>query len=113
MNAKNIILFLLFLFLGTTINAQNEKLVKGQILDEKGEPLIGATVQETSNHKNGSIADLDGNFQLKVSNINGQLTFSYVGYRTQIIDLKGRSVIKVTLEPDSKGLDICLTSFPK
>ena len=51
MNAKNIILFLLFLFVGTTIYAQNEKVIKGQILDEKGEPLIGATVQEAGNQK--------------------------------------------------------------
>lgn len=46
MKVKNIILFLLFLFLGATIYAQNT-VVRGKVLDENGEPLVGATVQET------------------------------------------------------------------
>ena len=105
MNAKNIILFLLFLFVGTTIYAQNEKVIKGQILDEKGEPLIGATVQEAGNQKNGSIADLDGNYQLKVKDLNGQLIISYVGYQTLTVNVNGRPIVNINLLPDAKGLD--------
>ena len=58
MKVKNIILFLLFLFMGTTIYAQNT-VVRGKVLDVSGEPLIGATVQEIGNRTNGAIADND------------------------------------------------------
>lgn len=105
MNAKNIILFLLFLFVGTTIHAQNEILINGKVLDEKGEPLIGATIHQKDNQKNGAIADLDGNFQLKVKSPNAQLSVSYIGFQTQTVDLKGQRMIVVQLVPDAKGLD--------
>lgn len=104
MKVKNIILFLLFLLIETTILAQNT-VVKGKVLDENGEPLIGATVQETDNKANGTIVDLEGNFSLKVKKMSGKLTISYVGYRTLEEPINGRSNIRVTLKPDSKGLD--------
>lgn len=78
MKVKNIILFLLFLFLGATIYAQNT-VVRGKVLDENGEPLVGATVQETENKANGTIVDVNGDFVLKVKSLNGKLTVSYVG----------------------------------
>lgn len=104
MKVKNIILFLLFLFLGATIYAQNT-VVRGKVLDENGEPLVGATVQETGNKANGTIVDVNGDFVLKVKSLNGKLTVSYVGYHTLEESMGNRSFIKLVLAPDSKGLD--------
>ena len=104
MKVKNIILFLLFLFMGTTIYAQNT-VVRGKVLDVSGEPLMGATVQEIGNRTNGAIADLNGDFVLKLKDLNGKLSISYVGYQTLEEPIGGRSYLKLVLTPDSKGLD--------
>ena len=68
MKVKNIILFLLFLFLGATIYAQNT-VVRGKVLDENGEPLVGATVQETGNKANGTIVDVNGDFAVSYTHL--------------------------------------------
>ena len=94
----------MFLFLGATIYAQNT-VVRGKVLDENGEPLVGATVQETGNKANGTIVDVNGDFVLKVKSLNGKLTVSYVGYHTLEESMGNRSFIKLVLAPDSKGLD--------
>ena len=57
--------------------------VTGVVVDETGEPVIGASVLEKGT-TNGTITDLDGNFTLPVSQ-GAQLEFSYVGYASQTI----------------------------
>lgn len=65
-----------------TIHAQNIT-VHGTVLSKTdGEPLIGATVVPVSNPAAGVATDLDGNFELTVSE-NSFITVSYVGYQTQ------------------------------
>ena len=77
--------------------------VKGTVLDENKEPLIGATIQ-VKGENNGVAADLDGNFTLKVKK-NATLVVSYIGYLTQEVRLQGKTQITVQLTPDSKTLD--------
>ena len=77
--------------------------VKGTVLDENKEPLIGATIQ-VKGENNGVAADLDGNFTLKVKK-NATLVVSYIGYLTQEVRLQGKTQITVQLVPDSKTLD--------
>ena len=69
--------------------AQKHK-VTGVVKDESGEPLIGVTVAENGIGNNGVITDLDGNFSITVSP-NASLTFSYVGYVSQIVKVAGKS----------------------
>lgn len=55
--------------------------VKGQVVDEKGEPIIGASIS-VKGTTNGVITDMDGNFTL--NNVSrGVLIISYVGFQTQ------------------------------
>ncbi|MCG8701518.1 MAG: TonB-dependent receptor [Bacteroidales bacterium] len=73
--------------------------VSGQVLDEDGVPLIGASViiegaDDVSTQ--GTITDIDGNFSLEVK-ADDQLKVSYVGYVTQVIPVEGRKTISVTL----------------
>ena len=55
--------------------------VKGTVTDDTGEPVIGANVVEKGS-TNGTITDIDGNYTLQVTNMNGVLQFSFIGYNT-------------------------------
>ena len=77
--------------------------VKGTVLDENQEPLIGATVQ-VKGESTGAAADLDGNFTLKAKK-NATLVVSYIGYLTQEVRLQGKTQVTIQLTPDSKTLD--------
>ena len=79
MRLKSIILVLFYLSLVNTLFAQGIK-IKGKVLDEKKEPLIGVSVVENGNAKNGTTTDLNGSFQLTVKNENAVLSFSFIGY---------------------------------
>lgn len=66
--------------------------VSGQVIDEFGDPLVGATIKE----KGGSavaITDIDGNFAIDVAS-NATLIVSYLGYQDREIAVRGRSVIE-------------------
>ena len=77
--------------------------VKGTVLDENKEALIGATIQ-VKGENNGVAAEQDGKFTLKVKK-NATLVVSYIGYLTQEVRLQGKTQITVQLTPDSKTLD--------
>lgn len=78
---------------------QNEVTLKGVVKDANGEAIIGASVIEKGNAKNGTVTDLDGNYTLKVKR-GATLTISYIGYVSK--DTKGGSII---LEEDLKSLN--------
>ena len=78
--------------------------VSGQVVDQDGEPLIGATVRVKGSQA-GSVTDIDGNFQLDAPS-NATLVVSYVGYKDSEIAVRGRAIIeKIQLESDSQVLD--------
>ena len=78
--------------------------VSGQVVDQDGEPLIGATVR-VKGSQTGSVTDIDGNFQLDAP-ANATLVVSYVGYKDSEIAVNGRAIIeKIQLESDSQVLD--------
>ena len=71
--------------------------VKGKVLDEQGEPVIGANVVEKGT-TNGTITDLDGNYVLQVNDLKkAVLQFSFIGYNTTEEALKGRGSVDVKL----------------
>lgn len=80
--AIGVLLFCLFMFM--PMSAQD---VKGTVTDERGEPLIGATVKVVG-QAGGTVTDIDGNYSLSGSGIR-QVEVSYIGYRTQKVNVKG------------------------
>ena len=76
--------------------------VKGHIVDETGEPLIGVTVK-IDNATGGTVSDIDGNFSLTVPSGKTNLVFSYTGYKT--MTMQASSNMTVRMEPDALGLD--------
>ena len=77
--------------------------VSGTVVDELGEPLIGATVQQKGT-SNGTSTDIDGKYTLTIAP-KGTITVSYVGYNTQDIAVDGRTVINVTMKENAAVLD--------
>lgn len=82
--------------------AQQTITVKGTILDNNGEPIIGANVMVNGGTK-GTITDIDGNFTLVVP-VGTKLKVSFVGYETQLVTVKG-SKLQVVLQDDSNLLE--------
>lgn len=81
---------------------------RGQVVDESGEPLIGATVIVPGTNI-GVNTDIDGNFKLVVPDNAKALKITYVGYKT--LDLKPSAVLgSLKMMPDSKMLqDVVVT----
>ncbi|NBU36003.1 MAG: SusC/RagA family TonB-linked outer membrane protein [Bacteroidetes bacterium] len=69
--------------------------VRGTVTSSDGEPIIGANVIELGT-TNGTVTDLDGNYNLKVG-VNAVLEFTYTGYVSQKITVGSQSTINVTL----------------
>ncbi len=95
-------LLLMVLCVGLSANAQNIT-VSGVVEDSAGEPMIGATVL-VEGSKDGVATDFDGNFTLKCAP-NARLVVSYIGYKTQTVDVNGQTEIKVVLLEDSEALE--------
>ena len=78
--------------------------VSGNVKDERGDALIGVTIQ-VKGTTTGNITDVDGNYILSSVPTNAELVFSYMGYQTQTIAVKGQSVINVVMKEDMQALD--------
>ena len=82
--------------------------ITGNVVDENGNPLIGATVIEEAS-QNGTVTDIDGNFSIALSGVSNQLTVSYIGHQTMTIDALSGEVMSITL-PQGIGLDEVVVS---
>lgn len=94
-------MWLMLLLAGTSI-AMAQTQVQGTVVDDTGEPVIGASVVVKSNPSQGTVTDIDGKFNLSVQ-AGEMLTVSYVGYKTQ--DVAARAGMRVTLAADTEVLD--------
>ena len=77
--------------------------VSGTVSDANG-PLPGASVVVLGT-TNGTQTDFDGNYTINNVDSNATLVVSYIGYRTQEVDVNGRTTINVVLEEDAQALD--------
>ena len=86
------------------LNAQN--VVKGSVLDasHNNEPLIGATVQVPGT-STGVVADLDGNFTISLPEGKNVIQVSMIGYKTQVINVKGKTSVQVLLEEEANEME--------
>lgn len=100
---KSLLWIALFIISPLTLWAQ-QRTIKGSVSDEFG-PMAGVAVVETGNNMNGTATDADGNYTIGVSSSAKTLSFSYVGYETQKIEIGNRTQINVTLNESSVMLD--------
>lgn len=93
--------FLMVLCISSPVQAQQSRIVKGTVVDEVGEAIIGASVK-VEGTTIGTITDLDGKFSVSVPE-KGKLTVSFIGYITQTIsDFKNTRIV---LKEDAMKLD--------
>ena len=78
--------------------------VTGTVVDQTGEPVIGVNVL-VKGSTNGTITDIDGKFSLKGVSPNSILTVSYIGYKTETVNLNGKKVLQIILKEDSEMLN--------
>lgn len=81
-----------------------ERTITGQVLDSKGEPLIGVSIL-VKGTTDGAITDLDGNYKIITKSNNPIIIYSYIGYKTQEVPLKGQTSINITLMDDTQVID--------
>ncbi|MGF2412422.1 MAG: SusC/RagA family TonB-linked outer membrane protein [Ferruginibacter sp.] len=78
--------------------------ITGKILNAANQPMAKVSVVEKGT-TNGTTTNEEGNFSLKVTNNDAVLVISYVGFKPQEIELKGRNNITVVLQEDRKEID--------
>lgn len=83
---------------------QDKKIISGTVVDENGDLVIGANiiVKGTSI---GTITDISGKFEINVPTDSKVISISYIGYRSQELTLTNQRIVKISLIPESKGLD--------
>jgi len=100
---NKLFLTLCLVLLSLGASAQEKITVSGQVTDEAGEGIIGASVLEAGT-TNGTITDFDGNFKLQVKP-NATLRFSYIGFTSQSVRVNGQKTVNVTLLEDRQVVE--------
>ncbi len=98
----SLVLLFASLCIGANLSAQRTVVI-GTVTDETGTSLPGVTIM-VEGTTSGSTTDLDGNYQITTTS-DGQLTFSYLGYQRQTLEVNGRSRIDVTMSEAISQLD--------
>ena len=107
--SKHLLLFILILAVCTNVFAQQTKSISGVVYDSNtGEALIGVSVLEVGT-TNGTITDFDGRYTLKVS--SNKVSFSYVGFKTEIVNVTNSGTYNVNLVSDNKLDEVVVIGY--
>lgn len=100
----SLVMLLLVLLFGTATAMADT--VKGTVVDDTGEPLIGATVQLKGTPGVATATDIDGNYTIKLPDTQKNvLVFSYIGMDPKEVQVNGQTTINVTLSTNTTQLD--------
>lgn len=102
---KNLKFALVAASLVMSANGYAQTVIKGNVTDNTGEPVIGASVIEDGTSSNGGVTDIDGNFTITLKGNSKKLKVSYVGLKPQVVNVSGKSVINIKLEDDNTTLN--------
>lgn len=80
-------------------------MIKGNVTDNTGEPVIGASVLEEGTGSNGGVTDIDGNFTITLKGNSKKLKISYIGMKAKEINVAGKTTITVKLEDEANSLN--------
>lgn len=100
---KKRFLSVLLVLAGVPVMFAAPKTVKGTVVDQTNEPVIGASVQ-VNGTKTGTVTDYDGNFELKNVPDNAIITFSYIGMKSKEVKASS-TTLNVQLQEDLQKLD--------
>ncbi len=100
-----------FLFMGVIALHAQQKTVTGIVKDsETGETLIGVNVTAANDRTLGTVTDLDGKYVITVPDTVAELSFSFVGYSTQIIAIT-KGTINVDLSPGQQLSEVVVVGY--
>lgn len=100
----------LLLALTMIVGAIQAQTISGHVKDATGEDVIGASVLEQGT-KNGTVTDFNGNFTLKLTGKKA-IVISYIGMKTQTVNIAGKTSVEVTLEDDNTTLqDVVVVGY--
>lgn len=86
-----------------SVQQSSQNTVKGTVVDENGDPIIGASIIEKGT-KNATVTDLDGNFTLRLSNPGATVNISYIGYVTASIKGSAIGSKPIVIKEDAQSL---------
>ena len=101
---KHLFLLVLFCFVSSSVFAQKSARISGTITSDSEGPLIMVNVTERDNSNRiieACVTDFEGNFSMVVKNTSNVLEISYVGYKTQRIEIGSRTVFNIKLVEDA------------
>lgn len=106
---KTLLMSICLLLVSSVSFAQVEE-ASGNVTDNSGEPVIGATVTVVGGQGNaGTVTDIDGNFTVQVQS-GSKLSISFMGYKTQVV--KAAKGLRIVLEEDAKLLnEVVVTGY--
>ena len=98
--------YLIFFVCALACVTRAQSVVSGTVRDGamNGEPAIGASVLVVGTSV-GTITDMDGHFSLEVPDGKFILQVSMVGYKTQVVNIKGKTSVELTLLEDAQVMD--------
>ncbi len=102
---RTVSMVLFFLMLVANAFAQGGINITGTVVDDNGEPVIGASVVLKGKAGVGTVTDFDGVFKMAVPSQNSVIVISYVGMNTKEIKVGNRKNIKVVLTEDAAQLE--------
>lgn len=87
------------------VNVQQEtSTIKGIVVDETGEPIIGASIKVKGSQNVGSITGIDGDFSLKGVKKGSTIVITYIGFQTKEVKVTSDN-LKIQLQSDSQNLN--------
>ena len=102
--SKKLIFIFLWVLSFNVLLGQNLT-ITGIVTDMGEEPLAGVTIKVQGRESHGTITDVNGRFSLPNVSPNEKLEISYVGMKTQVIEVQGRTLINIILEDDTELLE--------
>lgn len=100
---RRLLLLFSFMFSLIGIAAGQSLKITGTVIDDLGEPIIGATIFAKGNNQIGTITDISGKFELSIPQQYKTIVISYIGMKTQ--ELEAKAVMKIKMYPDAQQLE--------
>jgi len=92
------------LFSPYSVTKQQSRKISGQVVDSKGNPIIGATVKEKGS-QGGTITDIEGKFALSIEQASKMLEVSFIGMKKEEVPINNKTFYAITMADESIGLD--------
>ncbi len=111
---EQVIKILSLLFLSTILTANafaQTRTVTGTVQEDSGEPLIGANVVVKGTTSQGTVTDINGEFELNVDESATTLVVSYTGYQTEEVSIENTSSVTVTLQSTIELSEVVVTAL--